>query len=286
MTLTEDLTFMLGNSGIVLNSSSSGLPFVDVITVIGLDNAPYRETRREHEGADGGFMDAEFERGRDILINAEIFTDSGTMETYLDSLKFNFAPSRVTLPFYFKVPGLDERVVYVKPLGVKYDWEQIRRTGQAKAQFKMFAEDPRIYTSTSNLVDIPFTAGSLTGFGFNLDFDLSFGGAASPDGSFVNNAGNRPTPPIFTITGPSTSPSIRDETYGNILAFNIDLAAGETLVIDALYKTVRLNGTVNRRNTMTNFEWFFLNPGSTFIRYGASAGVGSSLNVSFRSAWR
>jgi hypothetical protein len=231
-------------------------------------------------------MDAEFERGRDVLINAEIYTDSSTMETYLDSLKSNFAPSRALIPFYFKAPGVEERFVYVKPLGVKYDWELIRRIGQAKAQFKMFAEDPRIYTSSLNSINVPFSAGALTGFGFPLSFPFGFGGAASTDGAFVTNSGNRPTPPTFTISGPCTDPSIRDETYGNILSFNITLASGETLVIDTKYKTVRLNGTTNRRNTMTNFEWFFLNPGNTFIRYGASTGTGSSLNISFHSAWR
>lgn len=286
MALTEDLTFKLGDSGVVLNSSSAGVPFVDVISVVGLDNAPYRETRREHEGADGGFMDAEFERGRDILLNAEIYTNSSTMETYLDSLKFNFAPSTSLVPFYFKAPGVDERLVYVKPLGFKYDWEQLRRIGQAKAQFKMFAEDPRIYTSLLITNNVPFSPGALTGFGFNLSFNFGFGGAASTDGVIVTNAGNRPTPPIFTINGPCTDPSIRDDTYGNILSFSITLAAGETLVIDTKYKTVRLNGSVNRRGSMTNFEWFFLQPGSTFIRYGASVGAGSSMDVSFRSAWR
>lgn len=286
MALTEDLTFMLGDDGVILNTDTSGIPFVDVISVVGLDNAPYRETRREHEGTDGGFMDAEFERGRDVVINADIYADTGTMESYLDSLKYNYAPSRVLIPFYFKAPGVDERLLYVKPLGFKYDWEQLRRTGRARAQFRLFAEDPRIYTALESSTDIAFSAGALTGFGFNLDFNLSFGGAASTDGAFVNNTGNRPTPPTFTITGPCTSPSIRDETYGNILAFNITLLTGETLVIDTQYRTVRLNGTTNRRNTMTNFDWFFLNPGETFIRYGATTGTGSSLNVSFRSAWR
>ena len=286
MPLTEDLTFMLGDSGIVLNTDTSGVPFVDVLSVVGLDNAPYRETRREREGADGGFMDAEFERGRDIVINADVYADTDTMESYLDSLKENYAPSRVLLPLYFKAPGVDERLIYVKPLGFKYDWEQIRRTGRARAQFRMFAEDPRIYTAQESSTDIAFSAGALTGFGFNLSFPFGFGGAASTDGAFVTNVGNRPTPPVFTIIGPSESPSIRDETYGNVLSFNLTLVTGETLVIDTKFKTVRLNGTTNRRNTMSNFEWFFLNPGQTFIRYGASSGVGSSLNVSFRSAWR
>lgn len=286
MTLTEDFTFLLGDSGIVLNTDSSGYPFVDVKSVFGLDNAPYRETRREHEGTDGGFIDAEYERGRDIILNVEVFADAEDLEDYLDDLKYNFAPSRVVMPFYFKSPGQNERLVFVKPLGCTYDWDQIRRLGQARAQLKMFAEDPRLYSSTLSTTNIPFSTGATTGFGFNLGFDFGFGATAGTDGAFLNNEGNRPTPLQFTINGPCTTPIIYDDTYGHSLQFDITLASGETLVIDTQYKTVRLNGSVNRRGSLVSPDWFLLEKGLTFIRYSAVSGVGSSLDVEFRSAWR
>lgn len=286
MALTEDLTFVLGDSGVILNTDSFGLPFVDVMIVSGLDSAPYRETRRDHEGADGSFMDAEFEKGRDVILTGDAYANTDTMEDFLDSLKANYAPSTSLVPFYFKSPGVVERLVYVKPLGCKYDWDQIRRTGQARIQFKMFAEDPRLYAAIETSTDIDFAAGASTGFGFDLGFDFGFGGSSGSDGAFVNNLGNRATPPIFTITGPCSNPTIRDETYGHALSFSIDLAAGETLVINTQYKTVRLNGTVNRRGTLANADWFYLEPGQTFLRYNAVTGTGSSLNVAFRSAWR
>lgn len=285
MTLTEDLTFKLGDTGIVLNSGST-IPFVDVLSVVGLDNAPFRETRRDHEGADGGFIDAEFEKGRDVILEGEVYSDGSTMETYLDSLKSNFAPVTALVPFYFKVPGIVERLVYVKPLGCKYDWDALRRVGQAKIQFKMFAEDPRIYTSAATAVNIPFAAGASTGFGFSLGFSFGFGGSAGTDGTYVNNLGNRPTPAIFTINGPCNTPTIRDDTYGHTLSFNIVLLAGETLVVNTQYKTVKLNGTVNRRDVLIDPDWFNLQPGSTFLRYNAVSGTGSSMDISFRSAWR
>lgn len=286
MPLTEDLTFMLGDSGVILNADSSGLPFFDALIVSGLDSAPYRETRRDHEGADGGFMDAEYEKGRDIIISGEAYADPDSMEEYLDSLKSNYAPSTSLIPFYFKSPGVVERLALVKPLGCKYDWEQDRRMGKARVQVRMYAEDPRLYASTETSVDIPFAAGASSGFGFDLGFSFGFGGGSGSDGVFVTNSGNRSTPPVFTITGPCSNPSIRDETYGHSLQFSIDLAAGETLVIDTKYKTVRLNGTVNRRGALTNSDWFFLEPGQTFLRYNAITGTGSSLNVRFKSAWR
>src|SRR5687767_1136786 len=286
MALTEELTFRLGDSGVILNTDSTAIPFVDIQKVAGLDSAPYRETQRDHEGTDGGFLDAEFERARPILLTGEVYADSSTMETYLDSLKADYAPSTTLVPFYLKAPGVPERVVFVKPQGCRYDWDQLRRIGKAGIQFKMLAEDPRVYTATLISVDVPFSAGASTGFGFNLGFNFGFGGSSGTDGTFVTNSGNRPTPVVFTITGPCTTPTIRDDTYGHSLTFDIILAATETLVIDTQYKTVKLNGTLNRRNTLVDPDWFFLEPGLTFIRYNAVSGAGSTMNISFRSAWR
>lgn len=284
--LSEDYTFKLGDDGIVLNTDSFGLPFVDVTRITGLDNAQYRETRRDHEGSDGGFIDAEFEKARDIIIDGDVYSDSNTVEDYLDDLKSNFAPLRDSIPLYLKSPGQDERLVYVKPLGCKYDWDSLRRTGITRAQFKMFAEDPRIYASVESVATVPFAAGASTGFGFDLGFSFGFGGSSGTDGVFVTNVGNRPTPPVFTITGPCDTPSIRDDTNGHVLSFSIILGAGETLVIDTQYKTVKLNGSVNRRGTLQDPDWFYLEPGQTFIRYNAISGVGSSMEIRFRSAWR
>lgn len=286
MALTEELTFKLGDTGVILNTDSISLPFVDITDVHGLDNAPYRETERDHEGADGGFLDAEFERGRPIILEGMIYANTGTMESYLDSLKANYAPSRTLVPFYFKAPGVAERLVLVKPQGCKYSWEQLRRTGQSRAQFKMYAEDPRLYTAGQTVVNIPFSAGATSGFGFNLDFNFGFGSSGGTDGSFVTNAGNRSTPVEFTIYGPCDTPTILNDTYGHTLVFNIILAVSETLVVNTQYKTVKLNGSLSRRNTLVSPDWFFLEPGQTFLRYRAVTGVGSSVDVKFRSAWR
>lgn len=286
MALTEDYTFKLGDTGVVINTDSFGLPFIDVTRVSGLDNAPYRETRRDHEGSDGGFIDAEFEKARDIVIDGDVYSDTSTLENYLDQLKANFAPSQSLIPLYLKSPGQDERLIYVKPLGCKYDWDSLRRTGIIRAQFKVHAEDPRIYSSQLNSFTVAFAAGASTGIGFNLGFNFGFGGGSGTDGVIVTNVGNRSTPPTFIITGPCDTPSIRDDTNGHVLSFSIALASGETLVIDTQYKTVKLNGTVNRRGTLQEPDWFFLEPGQTYIRYNAVSGAGSSMEIRFRSAWR
>lgn len=286
MALTEELTFRLGDSGTILNTDSTSLPFVDIRNVVGLDNAPYRETERDHEGTDGGFLDAEFEKGRPIVLTGDVYADSNSMESYLDQLKADFAPSRTLVPFYYKAPGVDERVLFVKPQGVAYDWDELRRIGSSKIKFKCFAEDPRIYTAALSEYTIVYSAGALVGFGFPLGFDFGFGGVSSTDSVTVTNAGNRPTPPTFVIEGPVNTPIIRDETYNHVLTFDLTLAVGETLTVNTQYKTVTLSDGTNLRNALQEPDWFFLEPGNTSIRYTAYDGTGSQMTVQFRSAYR
>lgn len=279
--------FQLSDTGTQLNTDSSGLPYVDIEKVIGLDSAPYRETTRDHEGADGGFMDAEFEKGREIILEGVIYTDSSNVETYLDNLKANFAPSTTPVPLYFKAPGVDERVVFVKPRGVRFNWEQARRIGVTNAQFLTYAEDPRIYTNDLLTTIINYGGDTGVGLEFSFGFNVNFGGGATPGGGMVTVGGNRPAPVEFVITGPVQNPIINNATTGNTLRFsNVTLTAMETLTINTKDRTVYFNGTTNYRNTLTTPDWFFLAVGVNQINYGAFSGTGSSLTVNFRSAWR
>jgi hypothetical protein len=488
----NDYEFKLNDTGVLLNGGNIA-PFVDVMKVSGLDNAPYRETIRDHEGTDGGFLDAEFERGRDIVLEGVIYCDSSSVEPYLDSLKSNYAPVRTPIPFYFKSSGVNERVVFVKPRGVRFDWELARRIGMTNAQFLLYAEDPRIYDNILNSIVIPFGGSATTGFGFNVSpiitdtftrsvsngwgtpdvggatstangsasdysvgsgvgsisngtlnvkrtviysnntfntdsditidvsvptltvtqpaeiriysrftdvnnnywlqlsydtagnidlsvgktvasvdttlasaadvvtytggstthahfitsgselkgrvwtgategttwtvsstdgafssgftavsskyntgntntlpqvvtfdnlsvkvgfgFNLSFGTTVPPDGTYIVNSGNRPTPAVLTIAGPVTDPRIVNDTNSKTLNFLITLAGGETLTVDLANKTVLFNNTINRRDTLQTTDWFLFNPGSTFIRFGGSSGSGT-LTVAYRNAWR
>lgn len=262
----NDYTFQL-NSGVLLNDSAT-IPFVDVSKVFGLDSAPYRETIRDHEGADGGFIDAEFETGRDISIEGTVYADVNTIEAFMDQLKGNFAPVQTPIPLVLKGPGVNERVVFVKPRGVRYSWDAARRIGSTPVQFLMYAEDPRIYDNQLLQQNIAYGGVATTGFGFPFGFPLSFGAVIPPDGAWITVDGNRPAPAILTINGPVTKPRIINDTDGKILTFDTSLAVGETLVVDLLNRQVELNGTINRRNTLLGSDWFLFKQGKTFIRFG------------------
>lgn len=282
----DDYEFQLDDTGVLLNSDSS-TPFVDITKVTGLDSAPYRETIRDHEGTDGGFIDAEFEKGRDVILDGTVYGTVGDVESYLDNLKANFAPVTSPIPFYLKPGTVDERVIFVKPRGMRYDWEAARRLGITNAQFMMFAEDPRIYSSAETNTNIGYGGDAGLGLAFSFAFNVNFGGGATPGGTTVTNNGNRPTPVEFIVTGPIINPIITKTATGESLYFIIELTASDTLTINTRDRTVYLNGSSNRRNTMQSpAQWFFLDPGDNFIGFGGLSGSGSTLDINFRSAWR
>lgn len=287
-TLVNPLTFQLNDNGVILNDDINTINgvFVDLEVIKGLDSAPYRETKRDHEGVDGGFLDAEFETGRDISLEGMVYGGTQPLEQFFDKLKANFAPSRDPLPLYFLTETGDARMIFVKPQGVRYDWDSSRRLGMSPVKFAMYAEDPRMYSQTLNTVTIGLNNAASSGFGFNFGFPLSFGGVvAGIDGKYCSNIGNRPTPAVITITGPADTPVIINDDTGDTLTFAISLSVGETLEINLVNHTVRLNGTTNRRNSLQVPNWFLLNPGNTFIRFRAASGSGSA-TIAFRSAWR
>jgi hypothetical protein len=285
MPLITDYTFQLGDNGIVLNDDAASLPFVDIDRVAGLDSPTFRETMRDHEGVDGGFIDAEFETGREIFLEGTAYCVTGLEEMYMDELKFNYAPVTTSIPLYLKAPAVDERLIFVKSRGVSYDWSTLRRIGMTRVQFKMFAEDPRLYDNFLQEYVIPFGGEIGTGLGFNFGFNFGFGVTVLPNGLTVTNVGNRPTPAILTIVGPVVNPTIINDTLSRTLAFAITLGALDSLVVDLGNRTVTLNGNVNRRNTMTQSNWFLISQGDSFIRFGGQSGTGT-MTVTFRNAWR
>jgi hypothetical protein len=262
------------------------LPFIDVQRVSGLDAPPYRETSRDTEGQDGGSVDAEFMSLRTIVVEGTLYAAIDSVDATLDALKGNFAPSRVSKPFYFKHPNIPQRLVNAKPLGVRYDVDALRRLGSSPIQAQLKAGDPRQYSSDPTVLGTGPT--SLTGGRtYTRSYNRAYGaGAASGTLSFDND-GNAYAPAVFVITGPIIDPEISSDEQGKSLSFNITIDGSDTLTVDLLRRTVVLNGTANRRNTLTfDSTWFLLQPGVNTIRFGGTPNAGApTISMTSRSAW-
>lgn len=73
--------------------------------------------------------------------------------------------------------------------------------------------------------------------------------------------------PVWEVKGPSVNPVIEDVSTGLIFEYNGTITSTQTLVIDMLNKTAKLNG-VNVLNNVSG-QWLYLKPGQNRIAYTA-----------------
>ena len=145
-------------------------------------------------------------------------------------------------------------------------------------QVSLVAADPWVLsTAESNQV---ITPGAAAGeIGFSSPFSSPFGGGWQVSGAgIVTQAGDRPGPWRAVITGPISSPRLRNNTTGLELRFAIVLASGETLTVDAGAKTV-VFGSSTPKYSALDFalsDWWLLAPGANDIRLLSSAYSGGA----------
>lgn len=293
----DDWTFRFKDDGLLLNAditydpvTGQANPFVDILNVTGLSNAPFRTTENNREGQDGGFVDAEFEQMRTIVLEGMVYANVNTVAAYLQSLKKNFGPNKTVQPFYFKEPGLNDRVVFAKSYGVNYDWTTALRTGTTPVQFQLIAEDPSIYDAepTTATIGLSIPAG---GRGYNRAYNYAYGAASLGGMANVFNGGDKDATATIKIFGPVTDPGVYHDVTGRVLQFQMVLLTGQFLTINLRNRTVYLNDSASRRNALTNYSrWFLLSPGSNSLRFLGSDPIGGApdpiMSVEARGAYR
>jgi hypothetical protein len=90
---------------------------------------------------------------------------------------------------------------------------------------------------------------------------------------------------VATITGPIVTPSLYHVGLNALLAFNITLGVGDSLVIDGKAKSITLNGTASRQTVLSPTSlWWLLLPGSNVVQFGAASGTGT-LSFAYKSDW-
>lgn len=286
-TLT-DLTFQYRDDGVLLNGPNASFPFVDVLSVKGLDSATPRISQKDTEGRDGSTIEAEFESYRVVTISGTLFASDATLlEPLIDSLKDNFAVSRTAQPFYFKPPGVAQRVLNAKCVsGFKTDWDSARRSATSDFSVVLQAGDPIIYGTTLYSIGTTLATATPSGFSFPFSFPFTFGGTAYSSGTAVAfNNGNRPGPWRLTITGGITNPSAtNDNDGGKVVKAAIVASATDVLVFDSATRSLLLNG-IDKSGSLTYEGWFALQKGINLVRFQADAGSGIG-TFEFYDAWR
>ena len=187
-----------------------------------------------------------------------------------------------------------ERLLYVRPEPLVASWLPGQERFRARARW--VAYDPAMYAGslTSETVAPYALSGGLS---YAVTFPKVYGAAGSGGGVTVENVGNWPTWPRFTIEGPSSGSvnvlAIEDATNGNSIAFTNDggltISAGSTVVVDThpARRTVQFTSGADRLSTVVDLgSWFTIPPGESEIRFRASGTTaGSTLTTELRSAW-
>lgn len=296
MATVDDYTFQYKDDGIILNPDivNPTDPFVDVTGVSGLDSGDFRNSDRSFEGSDGGFMDTGFKDMRVVVISGTLYGN----ESYLESLRANFKPFKRGengflggYPFYYQADGLQRKVI-ARSLGMKYDWTQLRRIGSTEIQIQLKCEDPTIYSAatkeSAHLTLLPIT---VSGYGYPRAYPRSYGGGLSGGGGVnVSNNGTGISYPVITINGPCDNPYVINDSWptNNVPRIKLagSLGVGDQIIINTLYRTVRLNGTANRRTwLLAPYVWWGLLPGDNFIRFGADTLSGAEAYLTYSDAW-
>jgi len=125
-----------------------------------------------------------------------------------------------------------------------------------------------------------------------LSWPLEFGAPGSTGALSVANLGDAATHPVVEFRGPVTRPALTNVDTGDVLEYDIPLAAGDVLVVDTRAGTVVLNGTASRIYTATSRsvpeQTFTLPRGTTNLTFRAAPGSNdpaASATVRYRSAY-
>ena len=150
---------------------------------------------------------------------------------------------------------------------------------------ELWAGDPVIYS------DVEYGGATVLpeasdGLEFDVVFPIEFGDVGSGGVIFATNDGSWPADVVVRIDGPVTDPRVENVTTGQVLEFDIDLAAGEYLILDSRARTVMLNGTASRYSTLTDeSRWWRLQPGPNEITFRAATATAATMSLTWRSSW-
>lgn len=171
------------------------------------------------------------------------------------------------------------------------------------AAVQLAASDPRRYellerTAAASLpTDEPGLAfNDEAGLDWHTTADVEAGLDFGPPGSTgtltARNTGNAPAHPLIEFRGPVSLPSLTNLATGDVLEYDLDLDAGDALLVDTAEGTVTLNSTTSRLYTATARsvpeQSFALWPGTADMAYRAAPGSSdptTSVTVRWRSAY-
>lgn len=259
----------------------------EIVEIRGLDHLPDVRTSDTERPADHGmFGGTDFAGGRTVEVVLEVTgATEAAFRANVDDLGKATVFRATEAPLSFRLPALGgDRRINCRPRrrALPDDIDYFFRRSPATLQF--FAADPRVYADAETVLSV-VAATSGGGRTYDRVYPLTYAAGGTGGNLTFTNAGTFESRPVLTISGPCDTPKVESITEGKHLQVNVNVAAGETLVLDLDKRTVLLNGTASRYSSLaTGSAWWVLRPGDNQIKFTSASNVGT-LEVRGRSAW-
>lgn len=282
--ITED--WEMEYDGLLLGGDS---PY-SIASIDGLMDLPEVLTSDAHRlKANGLYAGDDHLGGRSVTVVIEVWGDEDTFDAAMSALMGVTRPGDHEKPLVFRIPGVAGgglREVHCRPRkrNITVGRDFYYKIPIVTVDF--YATNPYIFSNEQGEEYIGLAGGGTLGLLFDLEFDASFGGLPTDGHASCVNEGSVDAYPIITITGPCVNPRIENASASKSLGFDLTLADGDELVIDTYERTVILNGTASRYNTIeVGSQWFSFSPGNNTVRFTASTLTTATAAIRWRSAW-
>ncbi|MEW1700362.1 hypothetical protein [Streptomyces sp. NPDC091278] len=187
-------------------------------------------------------------------------------------------------------PGHEARQLYGRVRRVETVSTRQSIHGWIPIALEFTATDPSWHSPVLRRKGLPLAHTPGTGFRAPITAPISTGVAVPEERpGWLDNAGDRPAWPTITITGPVVNPRIRIAETSSVLDLQLDLADGQTLVIETRpgTRTVLRDG-VNASGALSvvsRLDLFTVPPGRSEIRWtGANYTNRTRLSIAWHDA--
>jgi hypothetical protein len=286
----NDYEFKFGQdeNAIILNAGAGsiipGEPLWDVQKVSGLDLPDVKISDKEFDGIDGGVVEAVNISMRTVVLEGILYAhQDDSLESYLDDLKTNFAPvpresngaffDPSQKPFFIKAPGVAERFLLAKSVGLKYDWDMARRFNSTTFQIILKAQIPTLFSPQLHLVTANLTAA--------VEQRLS-----------IYNAGNYHSYALIRLYQIGNTPTVYLRHLEQAADLDLSLGiptslANRPVEINMRQRTVFAVDTPpeNHRDDVQTEGWWRLQPGMNTIAVTTSVSNSGYVELLWRDEW-
>ena len=180
----------------------------------------------------------------------------------------------------------DQRDVYIDGYVEKFEDAGTIFSDDQRLQLSVICPDPFFRDNSADEEEIVFsniTALFHFPFAIEVDYPIPFSVQLNTQYKTIYNAGDTACGMILRVkaAGPVTNPKFYDEANNDTMTFDIELVAGDELIVSTIRgqksAVLRRDGvSTNVINTMTHdSSWLVLEPGDNIFYYSADEGFGN-----------